>query len=186
MLTHPQHLHRVKKAGVAQGLQASTLEYDPGRTQFTNYKELGLLADSNQIGVSRDPRVRVTGFNPRVKGPSAKPKPAAIIHPLELEVPEGEVTIRRVPVGEVKVLRKLIERHGDDYASMARDKLNSHQHTAAHLRSRIAKLERDDAEEAERVRAAENSGRAPPPSRLEPKYTRHPNAHFRKGSRHFA
>ena len=86
---------------------------------------MGLLADSNQIGAARDKRTRVTGFNPRVKGPSAEPLPASTTHQLELEVPEGEQTVRRVPAGEVKVLRRLIERHGGDYAAMARDKLNS-------------------------------------------------------------
>jgi hypothetical protein len=123
---------RFKKAGIAQGLQASALEYDPKQTQFANYKELGLLADANQIGVTRNSRVQVTGFNPRVKGASAAPRPAEETHPLELEVPEGAVTVRRVPPGEVQVLRKLIERHGDDYAAMARDKHNTHQASATH------------------------------------------------------
>lgn len=176
---------RFKKAGIAQGLQASALEYDPKQTQFANYKELGLLADANQIGVTRNSRVQVTGFNPRVKGASAAPRPAEETHPLELEVPEGAVTVRRVPPGEVQVLRKLIERHGDDYAAMARDKHNTHQHTGVHLRRRVAKLQLDDAEEAAAADAAKAAGVAQKPSRLEPKYTRHPNAHFRKQSRHF-
>ena len=97
---------RITKATAAQGLQASAVRFDPSKTQFANYAEAGLLADSNQIGVSRD-RNLVTGFNPRVKGRSAEPRPVDATHALELEVPEGEQTIRKVPPGECQVLRTL-------------------------------------------------------------------------------
>ncbi|KAL3894795.1 MAG: hypothetical protein SGPRY_013708, partial [Prymnesium sp.] len=85
---------RKTKAGAAQGLQNSALDYDPSQSQFANYKAAGLLADSNQIGSEKD-RNRVSGFNPRVKGPRAALSSGETIHQLELEVPEGRKTIRK-------------------------------------------------------------------------------------------
>ena len=47
-------------------------------------------------------------------------------------MPPALKTIRKLPEGERTVLRKLIARHGDDFAAMARDaKLNALQHTEA-------------------------------------------------------
>ena len=47
-----------------------------------------------------------------------------------------------------KVLRQLVAKHGGDHTAMARDmRLNTHQHTAAHLRKRIGKMVEEDAAE---------------------------------------
>ena len=177
---------RIRKAGEAQGLQASAINYDPKKTQFANFAEAGLLADSNQIGAATD-RNRVTGFNPRVKGRSAEPRPADVTHQLELEVPEGEKTIRKVPPGETSVLRRLVEKHGEDYAAMARDmRINTHQQTASHLRKRIAKMKDDDALEEAAIAAARKAGKQKlPRSRMQPRMTRLPNKAFKKGSKNF-
>ena len=177
---------RIRKAGEAQGLQASAIKYDPSKTQFVNFAEAGLLADANQIGSATD-RNRVTGFNPRVKGRSAEPQPAHVTHQLELEVPEGEITIRKVPPGETSVLRKLVEKHGEDYAAMARDmRINTHQQTANHLRKRIAKVKEDDAMEEAAIAAARKLGKKRLPRRREvPRKTKLPNKAFSKRSRNF-
>ena len=164
--------------------QHSSLEYDEKATQFANYQRLGLLYDANQIGAVRD---RITGFKPRVKGPVAEASSSDDRHVLEEEMPPALKTIRRVPPGEVKVLRKLIERYGEDYAAMARDmRLNSLQHTSNHLRNRIFKLRQDDAEEAEAVAAAEREGEPAPAPRGKRKLTRDPNPAFKKRSMNFS
>jgi len=174
-----------KQAGAAQGLQASQVSYDPKQTQFANYQQAGLLADSNQIGAAIN-RNRVTGFNPRVKGPIAAPQSTSVPHQLELEVPEGEQTIRKVPPGECQVLRKLVTKHGEDFAAMARDmRINTHQQTAAHLRKRIAKMHEEDAAEEAAVAAASESGRKPPRLRGAAKKTRLPNKAFKKTNTNF-
>ena len=176
---------RIIKASKPQGLQGSKVAYDPSQSQFANFKQAGLLADANQIGAQGD-RNRVTGFNPRVKGPSAAPQPAHVTHQLELEVPEGEQTIRKVPPGECQMLRKLIEKHGDDVAAMARDmRINTHQQTAAHLRKRIAKMKEEDAAEAAALAAAAEAGKRAPRKRGEKKLTRLPNKAFKKRSTNF-
>ena len=187
-----------KKARIASDAAAffdrSSLTYDTSESQFANYARLGLLADANQIGAKRD---TILGFKPRVKGlprrgaaagPSGVATTGAAPHPLEAEVPPALKTVRRVPDGERAVLRKLLARHADDFDAMARDgRLNQYQHTAAHLRRRVAKLALDDADAAA---AAADAGRAPPTAD-EPratglrKLTRDPNPAFRKRSMHF-
>ena len=175
---------RSKKVPPTSALQHSSLDYDEKATQFANYQRLGLLADANQIGAVHD---KVTGFKPRVKGPMAAARPSDAQHTLEDEMPEALLTIRRVPPGEVKVLRKLIERHGEDYAAMARDgRVNTLQHTGAHLRNRIGKLHKDDEEDQEAVAAAAARGEAAPEPRGKRKMTRDPNPAFtKKRAMHF-
>ncbi len=184
---------RKREAGKNQGLQASELEYKQGETQFANYARLGLLADANQIGAVRGGKGgRTTGFKPRVKDPQAVAAAAAADaggsapHHREIEMPPALKTIRKLPEGERTVLRKLIARHGDDFAAMARDaKLNALQHTAAHLRRRVAKMREEDEEDAADAADAVARGEAPPPPRLRHKKTKHPNKAFAKGSKHF-
>ncbi|KAL1504850.1 hypothetical protein AB1Y20_008621 [Prymnesium parvum] len=175
-----------KKAGAAQGLQASQITYDPSQTQFANYKAAGLLADSNQIGRSTD-KNRVTGYTPRVKGPSAElSHDPSIQHPLELEMPLGEKTIRKVPPGECAVLRKLLDKHGEDYTAMSRDtRINTHQHTASHLRKRIQKMIQEDEQEAAAVTAAKHAGERIPRLRGERKISKLPNKAFKRSSTNF-
>ena len=145
------------------------------RSQFANYQSLGLLADANQIGANS---ASFRGFKPRVKGPSAAAADRSEPHPLELEVPEGKKTIRKVPLGERQVLLALVARHGDDCAAMARDiRLNTFQHTATHLRRRIEKMREEDEEET--------VGTGEVPQRLLAKRTRDPNNAFKKRSRNF-
>ena len=188
-----------KKARIASDAAAffdrSSLTYDTSESQFANYARLGLLVDANQIGAKLD---TVVGFKPRVKGlPRRAPTaagPSGVVtagdapHPLEAEVPPALKTVKRVPDGERAVLLKLLARHADDFDAMARDgRLNQYQHTAAHLRRRVAKLALDDADAAA---AAADAGRAPPAAD-EPratglrKLTRDPNPAFRKRSMHF-
>ena len=170
-------------ASSLQRFQHSSLDYEEKKTQYSNYKRLGLLYDANQIGAKRD---SVTGFKPRVKGAVAEPSSSGTKHVLEEEMPEALITIRRVPPGEVKVLRKLLAKYADDYTAMARDmRLNTLQHTAAHLRNRIGKLREDDAEEAEAVAAAEAAGAPAPEPRGKRKLTKKPNNAFAKRSRNF-
>ena len=164
--------------------QSSALDYDEKATQFANYERLGLLYDANQIGAVKD---RVTGFKPRVKvhqGVATAPSSSSEPHVLETEMPEGLKTIRRVPPGEAKLLRKLIARHADDYSAMARDAmLNTHLHTAAQLRHRIGKLHEDDAEVVVAMAAAAAAGAPAPEPRGKRKLTRDPNPAFNGGSR---
>ena len=178
-----------RKAPNCQRFQHSSLDYDDEASQFANYQRLGLLADPNQIQAVHD---RITGFKPRVKVPGAAEAAASSVepssepHPLELEMPEALKTVRKVPLGERQVLLKLVAKHGDDYAAMARDmKLNAMQHTAAHLRRRIAKMGSEDAEEAEEAAAMVAQGKEAPPPRLRRKLTKHPNSAFHKSSMNF-
>jgi hypothetical protein len=179
-----------KPKTASERFQASALEYDGSASQFSNFQRLGLLADANQIGRKTE-KGRVTGFNPRVKGPMAEPASSSELHPLELEVPPALKTVKLVPLGERQVLTKLLERHGDDVAAMARDmRLNTLQHTAAHLRRRLAKMRAEDAEDASISMAAATEGVPPPPpgalpARLCKKRTRDPNPAFGKKSRNF-
>ena len=168
----------------SQRFQGSSLEYDESATQFANYQRLGLLADANQIGAASG---RITGFKPRVKGPMAAPSDGAT-HPLELEVPPALKTVRAVPLGERSVLLKLLEKHVDDYAAMARDmRINTLQHTAAHLRRRIAKMREEDTEEAAEAAEKAAAGEPPPPPNWKhrPKPTLDPNPAFKKRSKNF-
>ena len=163
--------------------QHSALDYDDDKTQFSNYARLGLMADANQIGAIRN---QITGFKPRVKVPDITGVDTSIgavaqreggKHPLELEVPEALKTVRKVPDGERTVLLKLMAKHGDDYAAMARDmRLNSLQHTAAHLRRRIHKMKEED---------EEDEGEAAQPPAQKRKLTRDPNPAFKKRAMNF-
>ena len=175
-----------KRIPKSERFQNSSLTYDEKATQFSNYHRLGLMADANQIGVERD-RVKVTGFNPRVKVPEALvPEPCSAPHQLELECPEGLKTIRKVPAGERQVLLKLLACHGEDYGAMARNmRLNQLQHTAAHLRHRIEKMRSEDEEDAEEAAAAAAANAPAPAPRLQRKKTKDPNPAFRKSSKHF-
>lgn len=179
-----------KKTPRCERFQNSSLEYDSKATQFANYQRLGLLADANQIGAKQD-KTKVVGFTPRVKGAREPIVPttedgAPAPHPLELECPEGLKTIRKVPLGECKVLLKLIEAHGDDYTAMARDmRRNQLQHTAAHLRKRIAKMHEEDVEDLAERAAAAQEGASMPPDRFARKRTGDPNNAFHKRSRNF-
>ena len=160
----------------------TALSYDPKKSQFANYGELGLLADSNQIGAARS----IRGFHPRVKGPCAPAADPDAVHPLELEVPEAAVTVRIVPEGECKMLRALLARHDDDYAAMARDmRINTHQHTAAHLRRRVSKLREQEAEDAAAAEAAAKAAAPAPEPRFRRKLTKDPNPAFKKRSKQF-
>ena len=177
---------KIRKTPKSERFQNSALTYDEKTTQFANYERLGLMADANQIGANTN-KLHVTGFNPRVKGDrigsaaSSSDQP----HPLELEVPEGLKTVRKVPDGERKVLLALMAAHGESYSAMARDmRLNALQHTAAHLRRRIAKMLEEDQEDAEAAEAAA-TGSSMPPHRLQPKSTKDPNKAFSKKSMHF-
>lgn len=177
-----------KKTPRSERFQNSSLEYDSKATQFANYQRLGLMADANQIGAKHD-TVRVTGFNPRVKGARSSSADLAddqAPHPLELECPEGLKVIRKVPLGERNVLLKLIAAHGDDHGAMARDmRLNQLQHTAAHLRKRIAKMREEEEEDRAAAQEAATAGAPAPPDRFARKRTRDPNNAFAKRSRHF-
>jgi len=161
-------------------------EYDVSRSHYANFKELGLLADANQIGAVHD---SIRGFKPRLKGPSASSGAADAEHthhPLEDEVPEAELTYRQIPEGEFKVLTALMARHGDNYAAMARDmRLNPFQHTASHLRHRCAKMEAEPEVDAELAREAKAYGVKPPSERRLRKITRDPNPQFKKRSKQF-
>ena len=181
-----------KMVPACQRFQHSALDYDDKKSQFSNYARLGLLADANQIGAAS---VSITGFKPRVKVPDAGPSEAAgaagpsgaAPHPLELEVGEALKVVRAVPPGERTVLCKLLAKYGDDgYARMARDmKLNAMQHTAAHLRGRIAKMRAEDEEDAAAAADAAAKDEPPPQPRHERKITKHPNVAFKKRSMHF-
>ena len=70
---------------------------------------------------------------------------------------------------------------------MARDrKLNALQHTAAHLRHRIAKLREDDADEEAAAADAAAANAPAPASRGKRKLTRDPNPAFKKRSMNFS
>jgi nucleolar protein 16 len=178
-----------KRVGRSQRFQGSALDYNEKESQFTNYARLGLMADANQIGAVKE---TITGFKPIKHVPAATGGAAAAVgstaggvHQLELEVPEGLVTIRPVPAGERIVLLKLMAKHGTDYAAMARDtRLNALQHTAAHLRKRIAKLTGEDAEDGVESTSAAAEPAVPAP-RHRPKVTKQPNNAFHKRSMHF-
>ena len=179
-----------KRVDKSQRFQGSALDYNEKKTQFSNYERLGLLADANQIGAVKE---SITGFKPRVKPPKAKLPAADTVrpsveetHPLELEVPEGLKTIRKVPEGERKVLLKLQAVHGTNYSAMARDmRLNAMQHTASWLKKRIEKMIGEDEQEAAAATAAIGAGKLPPPPRLRKKLTKHPNNAFQKRSMNF-
>ena len=80
--TKPKH-QKVARPNV---FDHSVLDYDPSETQFSNYKQLGLLADANTIGAARS---TITGFKPRNLGqPCADPTPEGGVHPLKNEVCE--------------------------------------------------------------------------------------------------
>jgi hypothetical protein len=178
-----------KRVGRSQRFQGSALDYNEKESQFANYARLGLMADANQIGAVKE---TITGFKPIKHVPAATGGAAAAVgstaggvHQLELEVPEGLVTIRPVPAGERIVLLKLMAKHGTDYAAMARDtRLNALQHTAAHLRKRIAKLTGEDAEDGVESTSAAAEPAVPAP-RHRPKVTKQPNNAFHKRSMHF-
>jgi hypothetical protein len=179
---------RSRQAGKAQGLQASSLSYEQGVSQFANYARLGLLADSNQIGrVKGGAKGRTTGFKPRVKDPNATlTEGPSELHTLEIEMPPALKTVRKVPQGERDVLCKLLAKHGTNHAAMARDgRLNQMQHTAAHLRRRIETMQAEDAEDAAAVAASLAQGKAAPPRRLRKKITKDPNPAFKRLSKHF-
>ena len=175
----------VKNLG-ARSFQNSSLEYEAGASQFSNFARLGLLADANQIGREKG---RITGFNPRVKDPVAVlsgPDGPSEPHPLEVEMAPALKTVRKVPAGERAVLAKLLAAHGDDYAAMARDgRRNALQHTAAHLRRRIEKMREEDAEDLEVNQEHIAKGMPPPPPRLRRKLTKDPNPAFKKRSKNF-
>ena len=165
----------------------SALAYDPTETQFSNYKKLGLMANANVIGAARD---TITGFKPRNLGqPCAEPAPEGFEHPLAAEVPEKRMVHRMVPEGEQKVLRTLLAKHGDfGLSAMARDmKVNTLQHTEAHLRRRIAKMQQEDAKEAAAVAEAEAQSRPAPMARnaIPKKIKKNPNRAFSKKSNNF-
>mgnify|MGYP001374243867 CR=1 FL=1 len=121
-----------------------------------------------------------------MRAASAEPAPATQTHQLELEVPDGEQTIRKVPPGECKVLRQLVAKHGGDHTAMARDmRLNPHPHTAAHLRKRIGKMVEEDAAEEAAVAAAQQAGKRVPRLRGTAKKTKLPNRAFKKTSTNF-
>mmetsp|Transcript_9881 Transcript_9881/g.31723 ORF Transcript_9881/g.31723 Transcript_9881/m.31723 type:complete len:201 (+) Transcript_9881:41-643(+) len=156
-------------------------KYDVSKSQYENYKDLGLLADANQIGAVRG---SIRGFKPRLKGPTAEPT-GEEHHPLEDEVAPSVPTCRPVPAGERKVLQDLVSRHGDDYAAMERDmRLNTHQKTAPQLRRRIAKMRDEDSAAALAASEAEAAGAAAP-VRQKRKRTKNPNRAFKRRSTHF-
>uniref|UniRef100_A0A7S0ILE1 Nucleolar protein 16 n=1 Tax=Calcidiscus leptoporus TaxID=127549 RepID=A0A7S0ILE1_9EUKA len=162
---------------------SSSLSYDRTKSQFSNYQTMGLAADSNQIGAAR---ATIRGFKPRVKVPVCESAAAEQVHPLELETGEALKTYRWVPQGERDVLHKLIAAHGDDYAAMSRDmRLNQYQHTAPHLRRRIAKMRTEDQKDTEAAAAAAASKLPAPSPRLRKKITKNPNGAFKRRSTHF-
>lgn len=175
---------RAKKVGKPSGFLADSAvlsSYDVSKSHYENYKRLALLADANQIGAERH---AIRGFKPRLKGPCAEPTGAH--HPLEDEVPEAAVVYRQIPEGEHKVLSALVAKYADNYTAMARDmRLNSHQHTAAHLRRRIAKMNAEVVMDAEAAREAEVAGLKPPIPRRIRKVTKDPNPQFKHRSKHF-
>ena len=64
-------------------------KYDVSKSQYENYKDLGLLADANQIGAVRG---SIRGFKPRLKGPTAEPtgeRALAPVPPLSVPAPSA-------------------------------------------------------------------------------------------------
>jgi len=183
--THVKVKVKTKRVSKAQPnfFTNSALSYDRTRTQFANYKSMGLQVDSNQIGAERK---TIRGFKPRVKGPTVEPLPADQLHPLELEVGEALKTYKSVPPGERQILNKLIARHGDDLTAMARDtRLNQYQHTASHLRHRIEKMRAEDEEDANAAAAAAATEAPVPAPRHCKKITKIPNNAFKSRSTNF-
>eukprot|EP00965_Chrysotila_dentata_P233287 6199506-Pleurochrysis_carterae.AAC.1 len=175
---------RKPKLSAPQFFEKSALSYDAKASQFKNYKNMALMVDANQIGAERD---KIRGFKPRVKVPVAASTDESCVHPLDLEVPEAIPTVRQVPHGEAAVLSALIAKHGDDYTAMARDmRLNKYQHTAAHLRHRIEKLNKQKEKDETAAKEAEAAGApAPAPRYAITRRRKNPNRAFQKRSTHF-
>jgi nucleolar protein 16 len=78
------------------------------------------------------------GFHGEEEGDNDKPE---VLRALEREASRPtEKTVRHQSEREVEWLRRLVERHGDDTAAMARDmKLNPMQQTAADIKRRLKK-----------------------------------------------
>ncbi|KAI9552754.1 hypothetical protein GHT06_020634 [Daphnia sinensis] len=114
-----------------------------------NLKVMGLVYDSNKS-------LPVSSKTPT--GPE-NPEPTTVVTELEKESSAPRTGTMRMPKEKVKWIEYLLEKHGEDYEAMARDKNNHYQETAAQIRQKIKQFKKRPAYLVKFMRAC---GKLPP------------------------
>lgn len=111
-------------------LASIDLAWSSGKTLKQNYEEMGVLLDVNKIGKPSSADGKVKGYLvDDLDAIKALPRAPSYV-------------VRSMGVNERDIMRRLLDKHDDDFGAMARDiKINIYQKTAAELRRR-AKLYR--------------------------------------------
>ncbi|KAK3714539.1 hypothetical protein QZH41_014210, partial [Actinostola sp. cb2023] len=105
--------------------------WDHTRTMKQNFKDLGLSCDVNMtIPVVK--KKNKTESNDEEKMQVETPTP--VVQEFEQLALLEEKTERRIAPGEAQFVWKLIQKYGDNYKAMARDKTNAYQHTANQIK----------------------------------------------------
>ena len=141
-------------------LLAARTPWEKGQTVVTNYKALGLALDPNGAHGRTAPlrkaaaKAAEPGGEPPTLGAQAEADEEEMRIATGGHLPKGHRPPRRLTATQLRVMRGLVEVHGDDVKAMARDqKRNAMQHTASTLRTMLDDFHAQDSSEMRVFRA---------------------------------
>ncbi|EDQ88119.1 uncharacterized protein MONBRDRAFT_33025 [Monosiga brevicollis MX1] len=119
-------------------IQNSTIAraWDPKKSLLDNFRELGLVVDTN-VDLSGDAhRQKLRGGG--ITAPAREP--TEVVRELEQRAASVKTYKTFAARGEIIFIQSCIQKHGLDYDAMAKDlKLNTYQHTANQLQRKVNK-----------------------------------------------
>jgi len=121
--------------------------WNSSKTLQQNLKDIGLAYDSNDViripknkKITRKDLLREDKEGVKQMEVEKPIINTAVIEAFEAQAANGKKLERHIPPGEAKFLMELMKKHGKDYKAMAKDKLNTYQHTANQIRRKCEGL----------------------------------------------
>lgn len=103
----------------------------------TNLKDMGLCYDPNEtLEIPKNLPPDILEMS-EVKTEESPPKKAFVVEALEKDAKTPRVRQFRLPKGQFEFLTYLLDKYGEDYKAMARDKKNYYQETWKQIRAKI-------------------------------------------------
>ena len=151
--------HRSCAAASSDTCASPRTPWEKGLTVTTNYKALGLALDPNGSH-GRTAPLRQAAAEAAAPGgePTLGAQAEADAEELRIvtggHLPKGHRPPRRLTATQLRVVRGLVEAHGDDVEAMARDrKRNALQHSSSTLRKMLDDFHQQDSREMRVFRA---------------------------------
>ncbi|EDO47617.1 predicted protein [Nematostella vectensis] len=123
---------RKKKHKKIVKIMNSTLSkrWDHSKTLKQNFQELGLVSDVN-VALPIQKKKKREDDNEKME---VEKSPTDVVQEFETLAANEVKKERRIAPGEAHFVWKLIQKHGEDYKAMSKDKDNYYQHTPKQLK----------------------------------------------------